>query len=128
MLTLSRGCEPVWISEADAAEMEIQDNDWVEVYNDNGVYCARAAVSSRIPNGVCIVYHTVERTVGIPLTQYRKERKRAGGNNALTRVHLKPNFLAGGYGQFTYHFNYWGPIGCNRDTHVVIKKMTEVVF
>ena len=25
--------------------------------------------------------------------------------------------LAGGYGQFTYHFNYWGPTGCNRDTH-----------
>jgi len=126
MLTLSRGCEPVWISEEDAKDLDIKDNDWVEVNNDNGVYCARACVSVRIPKGVCIVYHTVERTTGIPKSQLRG--RRAGGNNALTRVHLKPNFLAGGYGQFTYHFNYWGPLGCNRDTHVIIQKMTKVVF
>jgi len=30
------------------------------------------------------------------------------------RIHLKPNLLAGGYGQFTYHFNYWGPTAPNR--------------
>jgi nitrate reductase alpha subunit len=127
MLTLSRGCEPCWLSEVDAEELGIKDNDWVEVYNDNGVYCARASVSARIPKGVCIVYHTVERTTGIPKSQVRGN-KRAGGNNAVTRVHLKPSYLAGGYGQFTYHFNYWGPIGCNRDTHVIIQKMTKVVF
>jgi len=40
-------------------------------------------------------------------------------------VRLKPNLLAGGYGQFTYYFNYWGPVAVNRDTHVIIKKMTE---
>jgi nitrate reductase alpha subunit len=127
MLTLSRGCEPVWMSETDAEEMGIRDNDWVEVFNDHGVYAARAAVSSRIPKGVCIVYHTVERTVGIPKSQVRGG-KRAGGNNSFTRIHLKPNFLAGGYGQFSYHFNYWGPIAPNRDTHVVIKRMDKVEF
>jgi nitrate reductase alpha subunit len=127
MLTLSRGCEPCWISEPDAAKLGIQDNDWVEVYNDHGVYCTRAAVSSRIPKGVCIVYHVPERTVGIPKSQVRGG-KRAGGHNSFTRVHLKPNHLAGGYGQFSYHFNYWGPIAPQRDTHVTIKKMTKVVF
>ena len=127
MLTLSRGCEPVWISEPDAETMGIQDNDWVEVFNDHGVYCARASVSSRIPKGVCIVYHVPERTTGIPKSQERGG-KRAGGHNSFTRVHLKPNFLSGGYGQFSYHFNYWGPIAPNRDTHVTIKKMTTVVF
>ena len=106
MLTLSRGCEPVWINEEDAKELKIQDNDWVEVFNDHGVYCARAVVSNRIPRGVTIVYHAVERTVGIPKSQVRGN-KRAGGNNSFTRTHLKPNFLAGGYGQFTYGFNYW---------------------
>ena len=54
------------MSEQDASEMGIKDNDWVEVYNDHGVYCTRAVVSSRIPKGVCIVYHVPERTVGIP--------------------------------------------------------------
>ncbi len=127
MLTLSRGCEPCWLNEQDAAEMGIQDNDWVEVYNDHGVYCTRAVVSTRIPRGVCIVYHTVERTIGVPKSQVRGGR-RAGGNNSFTRIHLKPNLLAGGYGQFTYHFNYWGPSAPNRDTHVVIKKMDKVVF
>ena len=127
MLTLSRGCEPCWMSEADAEELGIQDNDWVEVYNDHGVYCTRASVSARIPKGVCIVYHVPERTVGIPKSQVRGNR-RAGGHNSFTRIHLKPNHLAGGYGQFSYHFNYWGPIAPQRDTHVIVKKMTDVVF
>ncbi len=127
MLTLSRGCEPCWLSEVDAAKLGIQDNDWVEVYNDHGVYCTRAVVSARIPRGVCIVYHVPERTTGIPKSQVRGN-KRAGGHNSITRIHLKPNFLAGGYGQFSYHFNYWGPIAPNRDTHVTVKKMDKVVF
>ncbi len=127
MLTLSRGCEPCWISEPDAETLGIKDNDWVEVYNDHGVYCTRASVSARIPKGVCIVYHVPERTTGIPKSQERGG-KRAGGHNSFTRVHLKPNFLSGGYGQFSYHFNYWGPIAPNRDTHVTIKKMNKVVF
>src|SRR3989338_10806774 len=127
MLTLSRGCEPCWMSEVDAVALGIQDNDWVEVYNDHGVYCTRAVVSSRIPKGVCIVYHVPERTVGIPKSQVRGN-KRAGGHNSFTRIHLKPNYLCGGYGQFSYHFNYWGPIASNRDTHVTVKKMDKVVF
>ncbi|MCC7406109.1 MAG: nitrate reductase subunit alpha [Bdellovibrionales bacterium] len=127
MLTLSRGCEPCWLSEKDADELGIKDNDWVEVYNDHGVYCTRACVSSRIPKGVCIVYHVPERTVGIPKSQVRGN-KRAGGHNSFTRIHLKPNYLCGGYGQFSYHFNYWGPIAPQRDTHVTIKRMDKVVF
>lgn len=127
MLTLSRGCEPCWLSEPDAKALGIQDNDWVEVYNDHGVFCTRAVVSARIPQGVCIVYHVPERTISIPKSQVRGNR-RAGGHNSFTRIHLKPNLLAGGYGQFSYHFNYWGPTAPNRDTHVIVKKMTKVVF
>jgi len=99
----------------------------LEVYNDHGVYCTRAVVSARIPRGVCIVYHVPERTTGIPKSQVRGN-KRAGGHNSVTRIHLKPNYLCGGYGQFSYHFNYWGPIAPNRDTHVTVKKMDKVVW
>jgi nitrate reductase alpha subunit len=127
MLTLSRGMEPCWLSEKDAAAMGIKDNDWVEVYNDHGVYCTRACVSARIPSGVCIVYHSPERTYTVPKSQVRGNR-RAGGHNSFTRVHLKPNLMVGGYGQFTYHFNYWGPVGVNRDTHVLVRKMDKVEF
>lgn len=127
MLTLSRGIEPCWLSEVDAEELGIKDNDWVEVHNDHGVYVTRAVVSSRIPPGVCIVYHVPERTVGIPKSQLRGNR-RGGGHNSVTRVHLKPNYLNGGYGQFSYHFNYWGPVAPQRDTHVVVKKMEKLVW
>ncbi|MBT3210068.1 MAG: nitrate reductase subunit alpha [Bacteroidetes bacterium] len=127
MLSLSRGTEPCWLSEIDAEEMGIKDNDYVEVHNDNGVYCTRACVSARIPKGVCIVYHSPERTYQLAKSQVRGNR-RGGGHNSLTRVHLKPNLLLGGYGQFTYHFNYWGPVGVNRDTHVVVQKMEKVVI
>lgn len=127
MLTLSRGAEPFWISPEDAAELGIKDNDWVEIYNDNGIVCTRANVSARIPKGMCIVYHATERTYSVPRSEQRG-KKRAGMNNSLTRVHLKPNLMMGGYGQFTYHFNYWGPTGVNRDTHVLVRKMEKVVW
>jgi nitrate reductase alpha subunit len=35
--------------------------------------------------------------------------------------------LAGGYAQFTYMFNYWGPIGIfTRDTYVVVRKLEKL--
>jgi nitrate reductase alpha subunit len=125
MMTLSRGCEPMWINDEDAAELGIVDNDWVETYNDNGVVCTRAVVSHRIPKGVCIQYHSPERTLSVPKSPMRGGR-RAGGHNSLTRIRLKPLLMVGGYGQFTYHFNYWGPTGVNRDTFVLVRKLEKV--
>ncbi|MBE7486837.1 MAG: nitrate reductase subunit alpha [Candidatus Omnitrophica bacterium] len=125
MTTLSRGVEPLWINDKDAAEIGVNDNDWVEVYNDHGVVVTRAVVSARIPPGVCIQYHSPERTYSVPKSPLRNNR-RAGGHNSLTRTRLKPNLMAGGYGQFTFHFNYWGPVGCNRDTHILVRKLPEL--
>jgi nitrate reductase / nitrite oxidoreductase, alpha subunit len=125
MLTLSRGIEPFWMNDKDAAELGIEDNDWVEVYNDHGVVVTRAVVTSRIPRGISMQYHSPERTISVPLSPLRGNR-RAGGHNSLTRTLLKPNLMAGGYGQFTYHFNYWGPPGSNRDVHVLVRKLPEL--
>jgi nitrate reductase alpha subunit len=122
MTTLSRGVEPLWLNHKDAAELGVNDNDWVEIYNDHGVVVTRACVSARIPRGICLQYHSPERTLSVPKSPLRGNR-RAGGHNSLTRTRLKPNFLVGGYGQFTYHFNYWGPTGCNRDTHILVRKL-----
>jgi nitrate reductase / nitrite oxidoreductase, alpha subunit len=127
MLTLSRGCEPCWINADDAEAAGIEDNDWVEVHNDNGVVVTRAVVSHRIPRGVCIIYHSPERTIGVPKSPLRGGR-RAGGHNSLTRVRLKPLLMVGGYGQFTYHFNYWGPTGVNRETFVRIRRLDKVAY
>lgn len=123
MMTLSRGGYPVWLNDKDAAELGIIDNDWVEVYNDNGVFVQRAIVSARIPAGTVFVYHATERTVGIPKSPQRK--RRAGMNNSLTRARLKPVLMSGGYAQFTYAFNYWGPTGVNRDTNVFVRRIDK---
>ncbi|NOH04902.1 MAG: nitrate reductase subunit alpha [Chloroflexi bacterium] len=126
MLTLSRGMDPVWLNDKEAESVGIQDNDWVEVHNDNGVVVTRAAVSARVQPGTCLYYHAVERTVFIPKSQIRKG-KRAGGHNSLTRTRINPVELAGGYAQFTYGFNYWGPIGVfTRDTYCVVRKMEKL--
>jgi len=127
MTTLSRGCEPFWINDKDAASIDIRDNDWVEVHNDHGVVVTRACVSARIPRGICIIYHSPERTYGVPKSPLRGNR-RAGGHNSITRTRLKPNLMVGGYGQFTYHFNYWGPTGCNRDTHIYVRKLPQLIW
>ena len=74
--------------------------------------------------GICFQYHAPERTSAprSPLRGY----KRAGGHNSLTRIRMKPNLMVGGYGQFSYHFNYWGPTGVNRDTHVFVRKLPDL--
>jgi nitrate reductase alpha subunit len=122
MLTLSRGIEPFWINDRDAESVGIVDNDWLEVHNDHGVVVTRAVVSARIPSGTCFFYHSPERTISVPKSPLRGNR-RAGGHNSLTRVRLKPVLMFGGYGQFTYGFNYWGPTGVNRETYVLVRKL-----
>jgi nitrate reductase alpha subunit len=126
MMTLSRGGYPVWLNDKDAAELGIRDNDWVELFNDNGVFVQRAIVSARIPPGTVFVYHATERTVGIPKSPLRG--RRAGMNNSLTRARLKPVLMAGGYAQFSYGFNYWGPTGVNRDTFVFVRRIDKPEF
>ncbi|HNM47277.1 MAG TPA: molybdopterin dinucleotide binding domain-containing protein, partial [Candidatus Sumerlaeota bacterium] len=127
METLSRGIEPVWINDRDAGLVGIRDNDWVEVINDHGVVVTRACVSARIPRGICFIYHATERTVGVPKSPGRGN-KRAGAHNSLTRTRLKPLLMIGGYAQFTYAFNYWGPTGVNRDTFVQVRKLDKPVW
>jgi len=125
METLSRGIEPFWMNDRDAGLLGIRDNDWVEVLNDHGIVISRACVSARIPRGMCFVYHATDRTVGVPFTSEKApdgSRRRGGGHNSLTRARLKPIFMIGGYAQFSYSFNYWGPPGVNRDTYVVVRK------
>ena len=127
MRTLSRGIDPIWMNDEDADLIGVEDNDWVEIFNDHGVVSTRACVSARIPRGICMIYHSPERTVSVPKSPERGD-KRAGGHNSLTRVRLKSLFMVGGYAQFSYAFNYWGPPGVNRETHVIVRKLKKVEF
>jgi nitrate reductase alpha subunit len=124
MLTLSRGGPIVWLSEVDAKKADIEDNDWIELYNINGAICARAVVSQRVKEGMCLMYHAQEKTVNVPGSEITGAR--GGIHNSVTRIVIKPTHMIGGYAQQSYGFNYYGTIGTNRDEFVIVRKMNKV--
>ena len=67
------------------------------------------------------MYHAPERTLDVKKS--KKCGKRGGVHNSLSRIRLKPTLMLGGYAQFSYYFNYWGPTGVNRDSYVVVRKL-----
>lgn len=124
MLTLFRGGQTVWMNEKDADKIGIRDNDWIELYNRNGVIAARAVVTFRIPEGVAMMYHAQDRTMSVPGTEITGDR--GGTHNSATRVIMKPTHMIGGYGQLSYDFNYYGPTGHQRDSLAVIRPLKEL--
>lgn len=124
MLTLFRGGPTVWINNEDAAAHAIEDNDWLEVYNRNGVVTARAVVSHRMPKGTMFMYHAQDKHINVPGSEITNDR--GGSHNAPTKIHVKPTQMVGGYAQLSYGFNYYGPIGNQRDVYVAVRKMKEV--
>jgi nitrate reductase alpha subunit len=124
MLTLSRGGPIVWISETDAARADIVDNDWIEAFNANGALVARAVVSQRVKEGMCMMYHAQEKIVNVPGSEQTGQR--GGIHNSVTRAVLKPTHMIGGYAQQSYGFNYYGTVGSNRDEFVIVRKMSKV--
>ncbi|MGV7246199.1 molybdopterin dinucleotide binding domain-containing protein, partial [Caballeronia sp. M23-90] len=126
MLTLSRGGPHVWVSEAEAKEAGLVDNDWVEVFNVNGTLTARVVVSQRVPRGMCLMYHAQEKIVNVPGAE--TSGMRGGIHNSVTRTVLKPTHMIGGYAQQAYGFNYYGTVGSNRDEYVIVRKMKKVAW
>lgn len=124
MLTLSRGGPIVWLSEIDAARVDIADNDWVEAYNTNGALVARAVVSQRIKEGTIYMYHAQEKIVNVPGAETTGQR--GGIHNSVTRTIVKPTHMIGGYAQQSYGFNYYGTVGSNRDEFVIVRRMDKV--
>ena len=124
MLTLSRGGPIVWMSEDDALDIGVQDNDWIELFNANGAIAARAVVSQRVMPGMVMMYHAQERIVNIPGSEVTGTR--GGIHNSVTRACPKPTHMIGGYAQQSYGFNYYGTVGSNRDEFVIVRKMKRV--
>jgi nitrate reductase / nitrite oxidoreductase, alpha subunit len=124
MLTLNRGGPVIWISEDDAREAGIADNDWVEAYNANGALVARAVVSQRVNPGMMLMYHAQEKIVNVPGSEVTGQR--GGIHNSVTRAVLKPTHMIGGYAQQAYGFNYYGTVGSNRDEFIIVRRMSKV--
>jgi nitrate reductase / nitrite oxidoreductase, alpha subunit len=124
MLSLFRGMQVVWMSEEDAESIGIRDNDWIEVYNRNGVIVARAVVTYRLPQGIAMMYHAQDRIIGVPGSPITNDR--AGTHNSVTRIIPKNTHMIGAYAQFSFGFNYYGTTGHNRDTLAYIRPLKEV--
>lgn len=123
MLTLFRGGPTVWLNNEDAARIDVKDNDWIEVYNRNGVVVARAVVSHRMPRGTTYMYHAQDRTLN---TRNSRITNMGGGtHNSPTMIHVKPTHFVGGYAQLSYGFNYYGPTGNQRDLSVIVRKLQK---
>jgi nitrate reductase alpha subunit len=126
MLTLFRGGEAIWINNDDAANLNVKDNDWLECFNVNGVVMAKAVVSHRIPPGKAFMYHAQERLINTPGSGLSGQR--GGTHNSVTRITVKPTHMIGGYAQLSYGFNYYGPVGSQRDEVIIVRKAKEVVW
>ncbi len=124
MLTLFRGGEAIWINNEDAGKIGVKDNDWLECFNVNGVIMAKAVVSHRIPPGKAFMYHAQERLINTPGSSL--SGKRGGVHNSVTRIMVKPTHMIGGYAQLSYGFNYYGPVGSQRDEIIVVRKAGKV--
>ena len=125
MLRLFRGGPVIWMSPRDAEEIGVTDNDWIEAFNRNGVVACRAVVSHRMPVGTVYMYHAKDRHLMTPRSEISGWH--GGGDNALTRLVVKPTHLIGGYGQLSYGFNYYGPTGNQRDEITVIRRRSQQV-
>lgn len=127
MMQLSRGGPTVWINPEDAEDIDVKDNDWVEMFCENGIEVVRAVVSHQVPKKMAITYHQVERHVNVPFSplakHYKKSDLRGGNNNATTRILMNPHTMIGGYAQFSYYINYWGTSPSERDHGILIRKM-----
>jgi nitrate reductase / nitrite oxidoreductase, alpha subunit len=125
MLRLFRGGPVIWMSAADAATIGVKDNEWIEAYNRNGVVVCRAVVTHRMPQGTVFMYHAKDRHLMTPRSEISGWH--GGGDNSLTRLVIKPTHMIGGYGQFSYAFNYYGPTGNQRDEITVIRRRSQEV-
>lgn len=127
MLNMFRGGQVVWVNDEDARQLEVLDNDWVEIYNENGIAVVRAVVSHTVPRDTAIMYHSSERHINVPFSSLARQRGtsdlRGGNNNATTRIMMNPATMIGGYANWTYFLNYWGTSPSERDCAVLIRKM-----
>ena len=113
------------MSQADAAAIGVNDNDWVEAVNRNGVVGAPRDRLAPDARRTVFMYHAQDgrSTSRAP----RRPGRRGGIHNSLTRLLIKPSHLIGGYAQLSFAFNYLGPTGNQRDEITVIRRRSQEV-
>ena len=112
------------MSPQDAEVIDVKDNDWIELYNRNGVVTARAVVSHRMPKGSLYMYHAQDNEIYEPLSTITGNR--GARTTPQPRSTFSPTHMVGGYGQLSYGWNYYGPTGNQRDLYANVRKLKKV--
>jgi complex iron-sulfur molybdoenzyme family reductase subunit alpha len=112
LLRLNRGGPFVMLSPPDAAERDIRDNDWVEVFNEVGTVICRAKI---YPSGM-------PGHVSMPFSPELYMDLGAGSSQCPLPVQINPTEICGDYGQLQFKPNYYGPMGTQRDVRVDVRK------
>jgi len=115
LLRLQRGSPVAYLSEADARERGIDDNDRIRVYNDVGEFTPWAKISPAVQPGTLICYHAWE---GYQFPE-------GATQNDVGANPLKPNNMAGGYGHLQYRNAYLSMNNIPKEVAVEVEKVRE---
>jgi DMSO reductase family type II enzyme molybdopterin subunit len=113
LLRLQRGEPVVYLSERDATERDIKDNDFVRLRNDLGAFVLRAKIARYVRPGQVLVYHAWEPY------QFRDGRS----DHAIIPSPFKPTALVGNYGHLHWGYAHWEPNQVDRDTRVEVERV-----
>lgn len=112
MLRLQRGGPSIEMSPIDAKSRGIEDNDWVEAWNDHGKVICRVKIRDGEQRGRVTMWHTPELYMDLI----------EGGSQSVCPVRITPTHLVGNYGHLVFRPNYYGPAGSQRDVRVDVKR------
>ena len=113
MLRLHRPDPYLLLSVEDAAQRNIEDGDWIKVYNDTGSYIVRAKVAPSVQPGQSIIYHAWESH------QFRGKTDM----NAVSATPLNPVELAGGHPHLDAGLMFAQTTEFDRDTRVEVQRL-----
>ena len=114
MLETHRGEPHIVINDKAAAELDIDDDDLVRVFNDQGEFFVRAKISPGAHPNQVFMYNGWEPY----------QHKNWAGHNDAEPGMIKWLHLAGGYGHLKYSAWQWQPCPVMRNTRVGIEKVS----
>ena len=117
LLRLQRGSPVAYLSEADARERGVSDNDRIRVYNDVGEFTLWAKISPAVQPGTLICYHAWE---GYQFPD-------GATQNDVGANPLKPNNMVGGYGHLQYRGAYFSMNNTPKEVAVEVERVREEV-
>ncbi len=113
MLETHRGAPHLDINDRDAAQLGIEDNEEVRVYNDKGEFRVAVRIMPAARPGQVIMYN------GFDNFQFANWQ---GPNDAEPGM-VKWLHMAGGYGHLRYWSMQWQPCPTMRNNRVAIEKI-----